>query len=912
LSRIMILVSFCLLVSCGLMLANKAPLSASEQTWTHRDGELLMAASHCDACHHTDDAALDRLAPSPAPNLAGIGWRASPTWLREWIASPHGLRPGTRMPNVLAGFDEEKRTDIAEDISHYLMTFGGGFTVPESRPKDWDIDRGEELFATLGCRACHEQGVDGALTRKTDLGNLAGFLMDPLHNRPAALMPDMKLTRDESWAVSAYLLRDQLDGDSAETLTRSGLKVSVYELDTPLQALPDWDALQAVLVTSADQVDVSPATRPEHFGLLFQGEVFIESGGDTRFYTVSDDGSRLWINNELVADNDGLHGAQPANGSIALEAGWHTLTVEMFEASGDEVLAAGFLNENSEQRPFESQQLRHTTLRVPPIGHEDTDIDSWKVTWGKIWFEKMRCAACHTLPGATAKSAPDLAELRDLEDGCLSEDVPSRLPDYRFDNNERAALREVLQHQRSLSAPLQPTERAERSMEQFGCLQCHSRGNHRGAEGAVRAAFSASADLGDEGRLPPDLTHVGRRLRPEWLTTVIADGVSVRPSMNARMPSFGHQAVAALIEALPEADGAHRSASPSRSIAGQAEVAHSIPAEQLISAGRELVGDGGLGCISCHSVAGHKGPGLPGIDLALTTTRMNREAFDLWMHEPLAQRPGTRMPSYFDEGRSALPSVLDGDASAQIDAIWSYLSLGDDLPLPTGLIVDRASYDVLPIDRPRLVSLFMDGLSARVLAVGYPERVSLAFDLASVRLGKIWRGEFLNMKGTWRGRGGQLQRPVGEFSRDLPPGPALAPLDAIPWPEETDRAAGWRMDGHERDARGLPTFQYSRGGLTVEETYTPIFAPDSGRLLRQLTLSGPLAEQYVLRAAVSETIAADGHSDDGARFVCDDGLTVIVRSGQVTVRQTSSGAELLVAPTPDSNGVLTIAAELNW
>jgi hypothetical protein len=40
------------------------------------------------------------------------------------------------------------------------------------------------------------------------------------------------------------------------------------------------------------------------------------------------------------------------------------------------------------------------------------------------------------------------------------------------------------------------------------------------------------------------------------------------------------------------------------------------------------------------------------------------------------------MPVYFDEGRSPLTEVLDGDAEKQIDAIWQYLRLGRDIPPP--------------------------------------------------------------------------------------------------------------------------------------------------------------------------------------------------------------------------------------
>ncbi len=918
-SKIMVLaglIALCLLVSCGLLLTDAPPLTESERAWVHREGELLMAAAHCDACHQADGVVLDRLAPSAAPNLAGIGWRASPHWLRDWVTSPHSLRPSTRMPDVLAGFDADKRASIADDITHYLMTLGGGFTVAETRTDDWDVARGEQLFSTLGCRACHGNGVDGSLARKTNLPTLAAFLADPTHTRPSGLMPAMQLSGDECMALAAWLLREQFADGPTEVLTQPGLQVFAYEFQQGPEQLPDFSGLKPVRVGVAQHIDVSPATRSEQFGLVFEGEVLIAKPGDVQFFTESDDGSRLWIGEQLVVDNDGLHGAQQAIGSIALAAGWQPLRIEMFEAGGDELLAAGFIDrvdghEDGAPRPFTTSELRHTALRYAPLDHEPESPDSWKATWGRIWFQQLRCASCHELPGLTSKSAPAFADLTDLSDGCLSETVPKRLPDYRFNPDERQALRDVLAHRRSLAVPLEPTEKVERTMEQLACLSCHSRGAHRGPTGDVRAAFTSTADLGDEGRLPPDLTAVGRRLSPDWLHKVISEGTSVRPTMRARMPRFGPTA-AALIAALPAADraparqaavAAESSANPSST-----DTARNVSPEDLISAGRELLGSDGLSCIACHDVAGHRGPSLPGIDLALTTQRLTREAFDLWMAEPLAQRPGTRMPSYYEGGRSVLTTVFDGDAQTQIDALWAYLSLGDDVPLPVGLVVDRASYELLPIDRPRLVSLFMEGLSARVLAVGYPERISLAFDLANVRLGKIWRGDFLNLEGTWRGRAGQLQQPGDAQSRDLPPGPALARADEQPWPERPGRAEGWRLSGHRRDVHGQPTFLYGRDGVSVEESYTPIIAADGGRLVRQFTLRGPEAKHHVLRAAVAEQIT----TDDQRRFVCADGLTVIVHAGDASVRMTPGGAELLVAPVPMTRDGLTLKVELNW
>ena len=48
----------------------------------------------------------------------------------------------------------------------------------------------------------------------------------------------------------------------------------------------------------------------------------------------SDDGSRLYLDGELVVDNDGLHGRIEKIHQAPLTAGWHPIRVEWFNATG--------------------------------------------------------------------------------------------------------------------------------------------------------------------------------------------------------------------------------------------------------------------------------------------------------------------------------------------------------------------------------------------------------------------------------------------------------------------------------------------------------------------------------------------------------------------------------------------------
>ncbi|MDG1944708.1 MAG: PA14 domain-containing protein [Halioglobus sp.] len=102
--------------------------------------------------------------------------------------------------------------------------------------------------------------------------------------------------------------------------------------------LPDFDALVPTAVGALENFDISASVGEDHFGYRFEGYVAIDTEELVTFYTNSDDGSRLWIGNTLVVENNGLHGPIEASGSLLLAPGLHAIRVEYFESGYGEVL----------------------------------------------------------------------------------------------------------------------------------------------------------------------------------------------------------------------------------------------------------------------------------------------------------------------------------------------------------------------------------------------------------------------------------------------------------------------------------------------------------------------------------------------------------------------------------------------
>ena len=104
--------------------------------------------------------------------------------------------------------------------------------------------------------------------------------------------------------------------------------------------VPDVDTLGSpALVRDVDTIDFNSEAFErlglhDHFAARWKGEVAIKAAGSYTFYATSDDGSKLYVNDELVVDNDGLHGPETKTGTVELEAGRYPVTVTFFERDG--------------------------------------------------------------------------------------------------------------------------------------------------------------------------------------------------------------------------------------------------------------------------------------------------------------------------------------------------------------------------------------------------------------------------------------------------------------------------------------------------------------------------------------------------------------------------------------------------
>jgi alpha-L-fucosidase len=172
---------------------------------------------------------------------------------------------------------------------------------------------------------------------------------DPAAGSPEAIQP---IILDKTTVVSARCFRD---GKAV-----SGIISKEFRKIKPLAAVNvsdpkpgilykyfegDWDLLPefASLQTKSDGVlnsfTLKSMLTDDYFGFEYTGYIRLPQTGMYEFSTVSDDGSRLYIGDKLVVDNDGLHGSEEKTGVIGLAKGFHPIRVTYFEKTGGNELS---------------------------------------------------------------------------------------------------------------------------------------------------------------------------------------------------------------------------------------------------------------------------------------------------------------------------------------------------------------------------------------------------------------------------------------------------------------------------------------------------------------------------------------------------------------------------------------------
>lgn len=117
--------------------------------------------------------------------------------------------------------------------------------------------------------------------------------------------------------------------------SKNGVHYKYYQSKKEWKFLPVFESLKPLKTGTAHEFRINNINEVDgQYGIQYTSTIQIDTAGEYRFYVNSDDGSKLYINGDLVVDNDGGHGTIERMGSISLKAGRHKITVDYHNQSG--------------------------------------------------------------------------------------------------------------------------------------------------------------------------------------------------------------------------------------------------------------------------------------------------------------------------------------------------------------------------------------------------------------------------------------------------------------------------------------------------------------------------------------------------------------------------------------------------
>jgi len=109
----------------------------------------------------------------------------------------------------------------------------------------------------------------------------------------------------------------------------------------------------------ADIISNSKKQRTDKFAFEFMGYIKIEKDAIYTFFTDSDDGSMLYIDDEEIVNNDGDHGNVEKSGKAALKKGFHKIKVLYFDSGGGNSLKVSLQPEGGRKEMIPAALLFH-------------------------------------------------------------------------------------------------------------------------------------------------------------------------------------------------------------------------------------------------------------------------------------------------------------------------------------------------------------------------------------------------------------------------------------------------------------------------------------------------------------------------------------------------------------------------
>jgi alpha-L-fucosidase len=138
---------------------------------------------------------------------------------------------------------------------------------------------------------------------------------------------------------------------------KPGISYKYFEPDNNISL----ESVNANAKTSgiANTISLEKKERKDKFAFLFNGYIKIAKDGIYTFFTSSDDGSKLFVDDMEVVNNDSEHGTLEKSGRAALKKGFHKIKVVYFDSGGGNSLQALIQPEGGKKEEISPAILFH-------------------------------------------------------------------------------------------------------------------------------------------------------------------------------------------------------------------------------------------------------------------------------------------------------------------------------------------------------------------------------------------------------------------------------------------------------------------------------------------------------------------------------------------------------------------------
>ncbi|MEE4116913.1 MAG: FN3 associated domain-containing protein [Marinilabiliaceae bacterium] len=161
----------------------------------------------------------------------------------------------------------------------------------------------------------------------------------------------------ESRIISFKIEKAEIKNAAEAVSPAKGISVKIYQ--GRWTEIPDFDSLEPSGELIAEKVSTAAGDNRDYMGLVFEGYLKIEDARVYRLSLNSDDGSRLILNDEVIVENNGIHGMREQSSVQALGKGYHKIRIEYFQGTGGIGLEFNIWDKDAGKRVVPAKALFH-------------------------------------------------------------------------------------------------------------------------------------------------------------------------------------------------------------------------------------------------------------------------------------------------------------------------------------------------------------------------------------------------------------------------------------------------------------------------------------------------------------------------------------------------------------------------